>query len=126
MTVDASRKQVLAWAGGAVALLMVANLIVAVRWVGTRAGEIYVWVCRRSGAELSYNPSVFGGPGRARLQPGAGHGGVGHHWELVAPKRPDPRLPWNWLALLLDRPPTPRRSCGRSGSALTDLDISAE
>ena len=50
---------------------------------------------------MSYTPSVFGS---ARLSPGRGDSGAGRHWELVEPRPPSPLLPWNWLAVLLDRP----------------------
>jgi hypothetical protein len=104
MPISTSRRRVLAWGVAAAVVLVAANVVVAGRVVGTRAGQTYVWVCRESGAELSYNPSVFAGPGRSRLVPGATPAPGGHRWEQVAPRRSDPRRPWNWLAWLLDQP----------------------
>ena len=87
-------------------MLLVANVLVAVRHLGTRAGQTYRWVCRESGAELSYTPGAFGS---ARLAGGSAAPQRGHRWKLVEPQRPSPLLPWNWLALLLDTPaPDPK------------------
>jgi hypothetical protein len=92
---------VLAWCAAGVALLTAVNVFVAVRHAGSGAGRTYRWVCRESGAELSYTPSVFGS---ARLTPGHTDTGGVRRWELVEPQPPSPLLPWNWLAVLLDRP----------------------
>jgi hypothetical protein len=85
----------------AFALLLVANVLVAVRHLGTRAGQTDRSVCRESGAVLSYSPAVFGG---ARLAPGRADRGGGRRWELVEPRPPSLLLPWNWRAVLLERP----------------------
>jgi hypothetical protein len=90
-----SKKKLLSWFAIAVVVLLVANLHVAVRRVGAGAGRTYRWVSRETGAELSYQPSVFGS---ARLA-----GEAKGRWELVEPNPPSPLLPWNWLARLLDR-----------------------
>jgi hypothetical protein len=92
------RKKVLAWCAAGAALLLMANAVVAVRHAGAEAGRTYRWVCRESGAELSYTPGVFGS---ARLAPGRGDPGRGCHWQLVEPRPPSPWLPWNWLAAVL-------------------------
>ena len=102
MSADSRRMFVICCAVGA-ALLVVANALVAVLHTGSRAGQTYRWVCRDSGAELSYTPSVFGG---VRLTPGRAGAERGRRWELVEPRPPSPVLPWNWLALLL-QPPAP-------------------
>jgi len=97
----ASRSRFLIWGASVVVLLLIANALVAVQHTGSRAGQTYRWVCRESGAELSYTPSAFGS---ARLAPGrAGLDGA-CRWELVEPKPLSPLLPWNWLACALDRP----------------------
>ena len=90
----------MAWCAAAAALLLIGNVLVAVHHLGTGAGRTYRWVCRETGAQLSYNPSVFGGPERASLV-GRGAAG-GRRWELVEP-RLSLWLPWNWLAACLDR-----------------------
>ena len=87
-------------------LLLTANGLVAVRHLGTGAGRTYRWICRESGDELSYNPSVFGGPERAHLAPGGTVRESEWHWELVEPRPRSAWLPWNWLAIWLD-PPIP-------------------
>jgi hypothetical protein len=97
----AIQKKLLAWCAVAASLLLIANVLVAVRHLGGRAGQAYRWVCRDSGAELSYRPAVFGS---ARLAPGRAAQGGGRRWELVEPRPPSALRPWNWLALLLDRP----------------------
>ena len=73
----------------------------AFQHMGTRPGQSYCWVCSETGAELSYNPGVFGS---ARLIPGGIPPVRGYHWELVEPEPLSPLLPWNWLALFADRP----------------------
>jgi hypothetical protein len=95
------RKSLWSWCAFGICLLLAVNVIVAVRQVGTRAGQTYRWVCRESGTTLSYSPSVFGS---AHVVPGAADPRRGGRWELVEPQPPSPALPWNWLALLLDRP----------------------
>jgi len=90
------KKKLLTWFAIAVVVLLLANLLVAVRQVATGAGRSYRWVSGETGAELSYQPSVFGS---ARLA-----GEAKGRWELVEPHPPSPLLPWNWLARLLDRP----------------------
>src|SRR5687767_4650358 len=90
------------WAAAAVFLLLAANVVGGVGSLGRRAGVTYVWVCGETGAELSYNPSVF--PGQARLVSGADQPAAGYRWELVQPAQPSAWLPWNWLAVLLDEP----------------------
>jgi len=94
----ASRKKLLICCAVGLVLLLVANLLVAIRQAGTRAGQTYRWVCTESSAEFSYNPSMFGS---ARLTPGNGAKG---RWTLVEPRPASPALPWNWLTLVLDRP----------------------
>jgi hypothetical protein len=94
-------KKLLACCAVGVSLLVIANVVVAVRQVGTRAGQTYRWVCPESGARLSWNPSVFGS---ARLSAGGVAEGRGRRWVLVEPQPPSPLLPWNWLVMLLDRP----------------------
>jgi len=93
------RKRLLTWCALAVALLLIANLLVALWHIGRVSGQTYRWVCRESGAELSYNPSVFGS---ARLTPPAAKPAHGYRWELVEPRPMSPYLPWNWLALTLE------------------------
>ena len=96
--IAAPRRKVLAWCAAGVALLTAVNVFVAVRHAGSGAGRTYRWVCRESGAELSYTPSVFGS---ARLTPGHTDTGGVRRWELVEPQPPSPLLPWNWLAAVL-------------------------
>jgi hypothetical protein len=98
-----SRSNILFWTTGGAVLLLLVNVVVAVVHTGSRAGQTYHWVCRKSGAELSYNPSAFGS---VRLTPGRSEPGTGRHWELVEPRTPSPLLPWNWLTVLL-HPPVP-------------------
>ena len=89
--------------GSAVAgLLVIANLVVAFHQLGIRAGTWYRWVCPETGAKLSYNPGIFGS---ARLVPGGKFPVGAYGWQLVEPEPLSPLLPWNWLALLADRPP---------------------
>jgi len=95
------RKRLRSWCAAGLAVLLIANVVVAVGHLGSRAGRTYRWVNPQSGAELFYNPSEFGS---ARLTPGKGASGA--RWQLVEPPRHSPALPWNWLALLLD-PPAP-------------------
>ena len=102
MSADSRRILVICCAVGA-ALLVAAHARVVVLHTGSRAGQTYRGVCRDSGAELSYTPSVFGG---VRLTPGRAGAERGRRWELVEPRPPSPVLPWNWLALLL-QPPAP-------------------
>src|SRR5262249_21912545 len=45
---SSSRGRILFWLVGAVALLLVANALVAVQHTGSRAGQTYRWVCRES------------------------------------------------------------------------------
>jgi hypothetical protein len=98
MRAVASRRKILI--GGALAvLLLVANGIVAVRYLGTRAGQTYCWICRESGAELTATPSKFGA---AHLKPGRANSGRPNSWELIEPRPLSVFLPWNWLALALD------------------------
>src|SRR5262245_65418546 len=94
-----SRKRILVGCAVGLVLLIFANVLVAIRHAGTRAGQTYRWVCPESAAELSYNPSVFGS---VRLTPGTN--GRARRWELVEPRPASAFLPWNWLALMLDRP----------------------
>jgi hypothetical protein len=96
-----SRKKLLACCAASGILLLSANVLVALRHLGTRAGQTYHWVCRESGAELSCNPSVFGS---ARLVPPDATQQRGWRWELVEPRPLSSGLPWNWLALLLESP----------------------
>jgi hypothetical protein len=96
------RKRLLAWSALAVALLLIANLLVALWHIGRVSGQTYRWVCRESGAELSYNPSVFGS---ARLSPPGAAAPRECNWELLEPRPLSPYLPWNWLARILDPPP---------------------
>ncbi|HKA08581.1 MAG TPA: hypothetical protein VKD71_15085 [Gemmataceae bacterium] len=96
------RKRLLAWSALAVALLLIANLLVALWHIGRVSGQTYRWLCRESGAELSYNPSVFGS---ARLNPPGAALPRGCKWEPVEPRPLSPFLPWNWLALILEPPP---------------------
>jgi hypothetical protein len=93
------------WARGAigVALLIAANVLVAVQHNGTHAGQTFRWIGHESGAELTYNPSQFGS---TRLSPGHGDSSRETKWEMVEPQSPSPLLPWNWLAVALD-PPAP-------------------
>jgi hypothetical protein len=85
-----------------VAALLAVNVLMAVGHSGTRSGQTYRWVCRESGAQLSYTPSVFGS---VRLVPGRARDGFAHRWKLVEPRAPSAWLPWNWLAVLLVAPP---------------------
>jgi hypothetical protein len=96
----APHKKLLLWSLGGV-LLVIANLVVAVHRIGTRAGTTYRWVCSETGAILSYNPGAFGSE---RLRPGGRPPVRGDYWELVEPEPLSPLLPWNWLALLADGP----------------------
>jgi len=96
------RKRLLAWTALGVALLLIANMVVALWHIGRVSGQTYRWVCRESGAELSYNPSVFGS---ARLTPPGAKPAAGCKWDLVEPRPLSPLLPWNWLALILEPPP---------------------
>jgi hypothetical protein len=106
-------KAVPVWCALGCPLLLFANLLVAVQHLGTRPGQTYRWVCPESGAELSVTPSVFGS---ARLTPGRIASGRGDDWVLVAPRLPSPLLPWNWLALALDRSvPDPEVVIRRAG-----------
>ena len=102
----ARRKSLAAWWWAAgVALLIVANVFVAIRNAGTRAGQTYRWVCPETGASLTYDSSVLGS---ARLTTSRGPlpDGV-YTWELVDPAPLSPK-PWNWLAILLEKsPPDP-------------------
>jgi len=98
---SSQRKAPFLWAGF-VALLVIANLLVAVRHVGRRAGQWYRWVCPETGARLSYNPGIFGS---ARLIHGNKAPVRGYCWELVEPEPLPLLLPWNWLALLTTPPP---------------------
>jgi hypothetical protein len=93
-----TRRELITWSVIAGVLLLMANLLVAVRHLGTRAGQTYRWVSPDSGAELTYNPSQFGS---AKI---TGSPRRGSRWELIEPLPPSPKLPWNWLAFLLDRP----------------------
>jgi hypothetical protein len=99
------RQIVLGWL--AIVILLIANGVVAVRYLGARAGQTYRWVCRESGAELIATPSKFGD---AHLRSGRALSGRTYLWELVEPQPPSALLPWNWLALALDRPgPDPNK-----------------
>ena len=99
----ASKIRTLRWCLIGFAILIVANVLIAAIHTGTQAGQTYRWLCRDSGVELSYNPSVFGS---ARLSHGRTDLLRGHCWELIEPRAPSPVLPWNWLARLL-APATP-------------------
>jgi hypothetical protein len=92
-------KKLLTWVAVGALLLLTVNVLVAIRHAGTRAGRTYRWVCRESGAELSYTPGVFGS---GRLTPGTA-GRSETRWELVEPRPPSPLLPWNWLTTLVDQ-----------------------
>src|SRR5262249_30886919 len=95
--------------GIASALLLIANAIVAISDVGSRAGQTYDWACQDCGAKLFYAPTLF--VERTRFVPGHVGPDCGHRWELVSvgSPRPSPWLPWNWLALLLAEPiPAPQ------------------
>ena len=108
------RKKVVLWIAIAITLLLIGNSLVATRRLGTIPGQAYRWVCRESGAELSYDPSVFGS---ARLSP-PGAPAAGCRWELVEPEPLSPFLPWNWLAIAVDRPvPNPEDIINREGLA---------
>ena len=100
MTV-ATRKRLLTWSVLVAVLLLAANAFVAIQQLGSGAGRKYHWICQESGAELSYSPSEFGSaclvPEKAKLEPG-------QRWELVDPQPPSAFLPWNWLAIWLERP----------------------
>src|SRR5262245_28886878 len=99
-SMTAAHKKLLLWLAFGV-LLVIANLLVAVRHSGKRAGQWYRWVCADTGAKLSYNPGIFGS---ARLIPGGKPPVRGYRWELVEPELLSPLFPWNWLALLADTP----------------------
>ena len=101
------RKQQLVLGALAVGVLILANCIVAVRFLGTGAGRTYRWVCRETGAELVSTPSIFR---NAHLKPGPANSGGPYSWELVEPPPPSILLPWNWLARALDPPgPDPNK-----------------
>jgi hypothetical protein len=85
-----------------VAVLVIGNVVVAVRHLGVRAGQTYRWVCRETGTELSYSPSQFGSVHLTPADVPAPNG----RWELIEPRPPAVWLPWNWLAAAL-QPPAP-------------------
>src|SRR5262249_44988646 len=86
--------------------LIVSNALIALRHVGIRAGQEYQWVCRESGAVLSYNPAIFGS---ARVSGRVADAARDFEWELIEPKSLSPYLPWNWLAIVMStRAPDPR------------------
>jgi hypothetical protein len=94
----ASRKTIVAWCAAGALFLFFTNVVVMVRYLGSRAGQSYRWVCRDSGAELTYSPSTFGS---ARLIPGRAIPERTHRWELIEPRPLPAHMPWNWLALLV-------------------------
>ena len=93
------RKKMFLWITIGVLLLLIANGLVALQQMGTQPGRTYRWVCRDSGAELSYTHGVFGS---GRLVPGNPRQNA-MRWELVEPRPPSPLLPWNWLAAIVDQ-----------------------
>jgi hypothetical protein len=82
-------------------LLVAANILVAIHHLGTRSGQTYRWVCKQSGAELSVNQGAFGQVKLRAAQPMAN---ARHQWQLQEPRPLRPWQPWNWLALVLQRP----------------------
>ncbi len=96
--VASSRRRGL-WIGWSVIALLSANLLVAMR---PPPGEVYRWSCRRSGAELVFDPSDLVHPASLFT-----HEPIPVEdclWLLVQPQLPAPWIPWNWLAAALARP----------------------
>jgi hypothetical protein len=87
--------------GGVGLFLVVANVLVAIRHLGVQPGQTYRWVCLQSGAELSFNPSVFG---QARLVSAQRPAGLRYRWDLKEPRSLALWQPWNWLAIALQKP----------------------
>jgi hypothetical protein len=99
---------------GLVALLFVAaNILVAIRHVGSQPGQTYRWVCKQSGAQLSANPGVFG---QVKLTGTPPTTSTPDQWQLLEPRPLPAWQPWNWLALVLERPAPDPDKLIRQGS----------